>query len=219
MGKASLVLFVASRPLRVLGLAATDRLRLHLSRVVRREGFCICTAEYIDDAEDVVAKVAAALRLIESTDPRRYRRMHRDISRILVSDVAFSTYSFVSNTCVLDLRLVRSKSSGAVAVVVVHEATHARLYHMGIVTWRRIQARVERACVREQIAFARLLGDAGWNGIDRMIGALEGSLADPWWTDARQFEARLQRLNETDLPRWIVRGWAWWYRPTDSGRH
>jgi len=216
--KASILLYVAARPLSVLTEAITDHLRLHLSRRVVRERFSIHTAEYIDAPEDVVEKVSAALRLIRQVSARRYRRMIHDLRRILVSDVGTSSYSFVTKMCILDLQIVRKKSYGYVALILVHEATHARLYHAGIPTWQSIQGRVERLCVREQIAFASELGEVGWGGAAEMIGALERALAVPWWTEARQFETRLRVITDSDLPRWLIRAWAWWHQPRTTGR-
>lgn len=213
MRRVPVAVFIAAHPWRVLRQLTTDHLRLCLSQHSLIEGFHVHIANYIVGVDEARDRLEAALQLLASVDMKRFRRMQRDLRRILVSDVATSGYSFPSNTCVLQLRLLRTKSAGTVALVLVHEATHARLYHAGIVTWQRIQARVERACVRQQIGFVRQLTAAGWGGGDKMINALEHALSDPWWTRKHQFELRLRALTESDLPRWIVRAWSWLHKP------
>lgn len=167
----------------------------------------IYVASSCGPSQPVFEKVGSALELIRSVDPLRFSRVQRDLRSILVTDIGVSSYSFATRTCTLDLRLVRDKSEAMAALTIVHEAVHARLYSAGIVTWRRIQPRIERICVREQIAFAGRLRDAGWGGTDEVIRALQRALENPWWTEERLFEARKRALVESDLPRWIVSLW------------
>ena len=195
----------------------SNRLRLRLSRTARMEGFNIHVANYLDKPNDLIERVAASLQLIRTIEPRRYQRIVRDLSTIIVSDLGVSSSTrSVTNLCTLEQRLVRTKSAASVARTIVHEATHARLFHAGIVTRRRIQGRVERACIGEEIGFTRRLEAAGWGGADEMIAALERAPTDPRLIAQRGFEARAAVMRASSLPRWVVRAWIAWNQPRES---
>lgn len=207
------VLFALAHPAYTLREALTIRLLLHGSRKARAQTFSIHVPNYLDEPNDLIERVAAALRLINETELRRYQRIARDLTTFIVRDIGVSCYSFATNVCTLDQRLVRTKSAGSVALVIIHEAAHARLYHAGIVTWRRIQSRVERACIGEEIAFARKLGTAGWEVADEMIAALERTPTDSHAIEQAVFRARARAMEESSLPRWVVRAWIALCRP------
>lgn len=213
MLRLSLLLFSLAHPARTLGEIVSITLRVRLSRKTRVEGFTIHVANYLDDPGEFIERVAASLRLIRSIEPRRYQRIARDLQTLLISDLGVSSYSFITNVCTLDQRLVRTKSAGTLALAIIHEATHARLYHNGIVTWRRIQGRVERACIHEEIEFTKRLAAAGWHGTAEMIPALQGASNDPSLMERRLFEARASAMEASSLPRWLVRAWIACCRP------
>ena len=106
-------------------------------------------------------RVEAALRLIKTYDRIRYDRLIRDLDRIWVKVLPASIASFNHslNACQLDERFVLAEKSSPelIASVIVHEATHARLMRCGIGYDAALRVRVEKVCLRRELAFAAKL--------------------------------------------------------------
>jgi hypothetical protein len=73
-------------------------------------------------------------------------------------------------TCHLSAKFVEDYSAANVAIAIVHEATHARVGQAGIPLYPDLRSRIERRCVREEIAFAQRLPRTDYPGIDVWIG-------------------------------------------------
>ena len=71
--------------------------------------------------------------------------------------------------CVIDERFVVDEGTTPemIASVIVHEATHARLFRMGIGYEEGRRARVEQVCLRRELAFAAKLPDRAKVGLQR----------------------------------------------------
>ena len=110
----------------------------------------------------LLERVTNALDLIAEVDPRRYRRLQHDDVRLLVEDGPMCQYLSMTNTCVLSLDAVQNRPREQLALAIIHEAAHARLYRAGVGFERKHQARQERCCVLEQIDFLRRLGALGY---------------------------------------------------------
>ena len=112
--------------------------------------------------------VKAACGLIGEVDPRRLRRMKQDLGRVVVCSLrpGLAMYVPATRTCYLRVTAVVGRPTVAVAILLVHEATHARLHHAGVRQWgsRRVR-RVEQRCMREELAFADRLPPAAKDGL------------------------------------------------------
>lgn len=134
-----------------------DRLELLLSTSRRIDGL------WIGGLEDqcVLTRVEEALGVIKAHDRLRYDRLIRDLERIWVRILPGSNASFnySINACQLDSRFVSAETSSLdrIATVIVHEATHARLWHCGIGYEEEQRSRVEAVCLRRELAFAAKL--------------------------------------------------------------
>jgi hypothetical protein len=117
----------------------------------------------VDDSDmaDALGRLEEALRLISTHDPYRYRRLLRDLSRIWVRllPTARANYNRAARACQLDTRFVLDQAAGIpeIACVIIHEATHARLEHRGIQYQEAQRHRIESACRRQELRFARRL--------------------------------------------------------------
>lgn len=120
-------------------------------------------------AEQYWEKVADALALIRSLDPKRFERIRRDVERVLVLPARNPQFWTRRWTCMLDEALVRNRSAALVASAVVHEATHARLQRAGIRVWPDLIVRIEARCTREEIAFASRLPRDRFPSTDNFI--------------------------------------------------
>jgi hypothetical protein len=107
-------------------------------------------------------KVAKGLKLIRDLDPVRYKRLLNDVERIWVTTLGpLAQFQSSTSTCEIDERYVLNEGTapGMIASVIVHEATHARLFRMGIGYEEGRRARVEQVCLRRELAFAAKLPD------------------------------------------------------------
>lgn len=110
-----------------------------------------------------------ALRLIERTDPRRFRYLQREVRYVVnVPLLSGAAYKRETRRCSIDfqryaIRLEMPEREwylAAYASAIVHEATHGRIHHFGIAYNETTWERIERLCRTEERRFAnRLQGE------------------------------------------------------------
>lgn len=156
-------------------------------------------------------QIREALDLIQAIDPARHRQISRDLRTVWAMRHYSSSaaYLHVVRTCQLDTANLDGERGSAdnIASAIIHEATHARLMHAGIGYDAAIRVRIEKVCVRRELAFARRLGN------DRLIHESEWQLDhlavhyDELGFFSRSVAGDLEGLREMDqkLPRWMVR--------------
>jgi hypothetical protein len=166
-------------------------------------------SEYIDKREAALQRVEAALRLVKAYDRTRYNRLRRDLDRIwvrLLTD-GCAQFSPAWRACLIDERFVLAETTDTqlIAAAIVHEATHARLWHRGIGYEEDQRQRVEAVCLRRELAFARRLP-----GSERVREWAEATLAIPptHWTDTafqdRSLHGTIRALQHLE-PQWLSR--------------
>ena len=102
----------------------------------------------------------AALRLIKSVDPRRFKRIQRQMPMIVSSEYgSFATYKRIGKRCEIDYNRFDFTKHPEwylwwYATVLVHEATHGAIYSRQIHYIPRLRARIERLCETEARRFA-----------------------------------------------------------------
>jgi len=162
-------------------------------------------------------KVEAALDLIAEHDPRRMSRIARDLRWIWIQRAAYAPAYFIKELrlCVLDRAYIVADSTppAMIAVSIVHEAAHARLFSRDIPYPAPARPRIEAVCDAQSAEFARRLPD----GEPLVRRILEGRPADvTHWSDDKldrrmadakhaEFEATRQELEASDLPAWLKR--------------
>ena len=118
-------------------------------------------------------RVASALTLIRELDPSRARRLARDLARVLVAPASEQgLYLHATRTCLIDVDVAGGDGATAenLALLLVHEATHARLAALGFRTRagrRELSGSALRASSRSRNACRRSTGRgiaATWNG-------------------------------------------------------
>lgn len=111
----------------------------------------------------LVSKIREALTLIAQVDPKRFCRLSRDIEYIACIRAVYALGQYIdqARACVLDLDYVRRTTDPAqIAIVIVHEAIHARLHRAGVLFSTERASRIERACAREEVRFAKRIPGA-----------------------------------------------------------
>jgi hypothetical protein len=158
------------------------------------------------DKDIAAAKLRAALDLIATSQPRRLIRLQRDLRRILVTfvQVADAQYSAPTRTVLLDETYVCKPdvTSSHLATTIVHEATHARLFTAGIGYPVALRPRIERLCMRQELAFAERLLDGSAAAVRARHGL---NLPDETWHPEVVLNRRLALIRSWGWPEWLVR--------------
>jgi hypothetical protein len=108
----------------------------------------------------VIQRLTAALDLIATYAPRRYRRLGWDVAGFVVERFASRGAFFPqSRECLVELTFTVNPRHGLseVAASIVHEATHARVARMCRTRSPGQHAREERLCRRAELEFGLAL--------------------------------------------------------------
>jgi hypothetical protein len=125
--------------------------------------------------DDVFARLDAALALIERYQPRVFRRLQHDFSRIHVARYPCRAAYFPdSKSCLIELTFSVNPSftPAQVASSIVHEGMHARIHTMGVVYVPERRPREERMCREAELAFGLAIPD-GEAVVRRAIESLQ----------------------------------------------
>lgn len=166
------ILFFLSKLPRSAWQLLLERRALRVSRTHNWRGFSLYDYEIYSNAAPPMSQLIEALELIERLDRRRFARIRRDLRGIMVRDGGGAQFRRYTRVVVVDGSSLRHRSVGFLALVIVHEATHARLNRAGFPPWRRLRPRLERRCLKEELSFAALLEQARWGGVDRLRQAI-----------------------------------------------
>jgi hypothetical protein len=192
----------------------SDRIMLRFSRSRYLDGLWIGTWE--TEAEPILQRIEQALQLIKRNDHIRYDRLLRDLQRVWVlllpSSIAIFEYRIY--TCAIDTRycLAETTTPELLAAVIVHEATHARLWRRGIRYEEAQRPRIEEICIRREIAFAAKLPN-GEAARDKAEQTLALCATGEYWTSAafreRYIEGGVDILRYMGAPGWLTRIFRW----------
>jgi hypothetical protein len=142
------------------GPKLVDRLFLRLSTGEQLDGLWV--GAFTSKPEHILHRVRQALCLIKTHDQRRYNRLIRDLKRVWVmSHYPIACFDARLSACMLNAGYVVAETTTPelLASVIVHEATHARLWGCGIGYEEELRPRVEAACLRRELAFSAKLPD------------------------------------------------------------
>lgn len=189
-----------------------DRLSLHWSKGVCIDGLWV-GAETVDDkSEPILRRLEEALCLIKTHDPLRYRRITRDLKRVWALWIPHPTTCFDHrlHACMLNTRFVLAEASTpeSIAQMIVHEATHARLWGCGIGYQEEHRARVEAVCVRRELAFAAKLPNGQrareWAEHSLVSHCDPANLTNAA-LDKQRVDQTIEELRRLGVPNWVLR--------------
>jgi hypothetical protein len=167
----------------------------------RREtqGLLLSCSSVGADCSEFFGKCETALDLIRTYAPHRFSRLLRDVRVVGLTSRGSSYYEPRLRTVFLDVGVVQ-RDSTHMALTLIHEGVHARLYRAGIRNYAKDPGRHEQLCLRQEIAFASRLPNS-----EALVTQLKSASANPWWNEAGR-RAQIQRfVGRHGLPEWLER--------------
>jgi len=162
-------------------------------------GFDVADLMSRGDSQARFRKLGEALALIESAQPSLMRRVRSSIARIVFLESG-PEYWPRGRACIL--HDVTNLSAIQVALIVVHEATHGRLWRAGIRYSPAVRERVEQICVRAELALlAKLPSGATFVEYTRQ------KLSSQWWSDEQRKERHGEVIADVEAPAWMLRAY------------
>lgn len=150
-------------------------------------------------------KISRALDLLAAGYPRCLARLRRASRGVLVMPLGTAVGEFFSplKLCCLDEKYVSKDSTLAdeIAATLVHEATHAHLYAIGIGYPGPMHLRIEKLCHRRELWFGKRLGSQG------VCERAENYLQQPdsFWSPEARKARWLNTLKEYEITGWVER--------------
>jgi hypothetical protein len=172
-----------------------------------------------DEANEAFDRIGAAFELLRKYGTRTLTDLRRNTDGIFVWATAGARGEWHREARLVVLEethvLEPSTSCQDIASTLVHESTHARLDRLGFQYTPELRERIERACFRRQLAFARRLPDAG-----NLILEVQDQLARPRdYLTREAFRARIVgKLIELGVPKWIAYAIEYVSRPPPSNQ-
>lgn len=176
------------------------RLIIRFSHISSAEGMELRVFDDAAAAEAVFSRAAGALRLIATTDPNRYRRIRRDVERLLFTSASGGQYLPRLRTCRIGIDYATRSTTLDLAMMIVHEATHARLWALGCRYEEGVREKVERICVNAEVAFASRIA-----GAESSVARSQELLKSKWWIPEEISRENLDSLRTHGCPEWLVR--------------
>jgi hypothetical protein len=177
-----------------------------ISRKHRRNDLQVRMFPLVKDYPAAFSKIDQAFNLICEFDSLRYHQIKRNVKRIWISvlPVNYAEWMDDLQMCVIDkdYLLRNDVAVSEIAQTIVHEATHARLCKLKIKYTEDVRGRVERICVKSEIAFAKRLP----NG-QKSVEIAESRLQIPqsFWTNDQFQQRDLDALADLRKKTWVAR--------------
>lgn len=166
----------------------------------RVDGFEIVDASD-ERSPDAHEQIRRALRLIAEALPTAHARLRRDVRRVILLQSGGPEYWPFANAIALAHGAVKDGDTSLVAMALLHEGTHARLWRAGIGYPQAERGRIERLCISAELRLARRLS----NRLELEKFA-QAKLSTEWWTDEAQARRTQRVLRELGWPSWLLRG-------------
>lgn len=140
-----------------------------------------------------------ALRLIDTYAPLVLQRLRRDVKRLMLVQAGGPEYWPFADGFILNAAFVEDSDAEFIALTIIHEATHARLWRAGFRYNQACRERIENLCVQAEVSFAERLPDAEY-----FVEHTKKKLSHRWWTDDAIKERQL-RARRALWPTWLIR--------------
>ena len=163
-----------------------------------------------DERSLIYKRLDEALSLLKADAPGRFERVRRSLKGFLIfgMDSVNASYNPATGVCQLRERfmLAPDTTAAAVACTVVHEATHGRLFKLGIPYDEPIRYRVELVCIKASLFTAKKL-----RGAEAQVEECRRQLSiDPGFFSNDSFTERAANdFRALGWPEWLIRTLVW----------
>jgi hypothetical protein len=184
------------RPLRTLSM----RLAVLVNPRRQLDGFELINMS--GDANNVWAKeqLDAALAAIQRAAPQTLAGVMGRLRRLIVVPGDVGYYSPDVGAAVIGTGYLDRCNAAQLALLIVHEATHARLHRLGIRTRSANRKRIEKICIDAELAIAQRMPEA-----EVLIDQIRSKAKFPWWTPEIQRDRLASVAREGHAPSWVQR--------------
>ena len=191
-----------------------DWMREMLWRVIRGTGVLHDTlaGQVLDvgkePAQPALDALESGFELLAHFNPQALRRVEKACARYVLFDRGQPEYWTLPRVIFLGKEELTSWNNGAIALTLIHEATHARLEAWGLTPARFGHDRIEKACIRRERAVA-----ATFPNSEQWIDWVDAKAATRWWArgkSAKRIEDEFAGAGASRPRRWLVRWIARW---------
>lgn len=177
------------------------RLVMKVGRLGEIDGIAICDCSAAQKtSQEFLLKTQEALTLIQTLDPRRYRRICKSFSYISNEElISMGEFKLRLKICRVDYTRCLTSSDTqwnlrTYARLLIHEATHALLFTRGIPYNKETWERCERLCHLEEYRFA-LHFEPGYADIHP--GPFDAERWRLYWNEPARRDALRKRFKES----------------------
>ena len=175
----------------------------------RRTVHGIRAAVFAEDADKCFERLDEGLVSIAEHDPHAFSNLQLFGGILVFGNERFRSayWSDSARLCVVTERYLLSPSlrSEELALTLVHEAMHARLYKAGVTYREGRRAAIEVLCAMAELRLARRIPPQ-----NELVGEIEGRI-DNWattgeqkWSDRSMHSKKVEYLRELGTPGWVV---------------
>jgi hypothetical protein len=119
-------------------------------------------------------------------------QVRRYLKSVVILPAGVPEYRHQFRACFLSVESVLNLSADKLALLIVHEATHGRLHALGVEGPSADRERIERICVRQEVALARRLGGPDGD----LVEFAKRKLDLRWWEPDRDDARRAIELEK-----------------------
>lgn len=153
-----------------------------------------------DASSELLARTHDALQLIQTHAAVTLSRIRADVRHILFADVRGGRYMPSLRTCLIGEKFAIRAVPLELAMMIVHEGMHARLWQTGFTYAQPLRERIERLCVGAEVAFAeRVVGS------EALVETAKRRLEMRWWEQDVADDLDGAELAERGVPSWVMR--------------
>lgn len=175
-------------------------LLVRASPVRRLQGVEVRIFESEEDADPLFARISDALKLIDEVEPSVLEHLRRDARCLLLTSGPGGHFLHGPRICRVGIESVIRRSTLQLAMLIVHEATHARLWGEGRRFRAEEQGEAERLCVQAEVEFAVKVPNS-----EAAIASVLQLLETEWWTDSNFKRDKAMLLRNNGCPEWLLR--------------
>jgi len=169
-------------------------------------GFMVAVSGNRLEKARAFANMEQALKLFQKYAPVRFDYTQQDVKRILVSGGFAGAGIWIRSLDMIELQAecVNTEDAWpeAIACLIIHEATHARLERLGFGYSEKQRIQIERVCIRSERFLARRIPNSeelvAW--CDKCLMGLK----QEQYTDIGLAASEMSALRKAGCPEWIV---------------